>query len=496
MTDNIAHPSSTSDRSRWIALVVLCVGMLMIVLDATIVNVALPDIQSDLGFSQSSLAWVVNAYLISFGGLLLFAGRLGDLLGRRDVFMAGLGLFTAASLACGLSDSQSVLVVARFIQGIGGALTSAVILGMIVTMFPEPGEQAKAIGVYSFVASAGGSIGLLAGGAITEAINWHWIFIVNLPIAIVTGTLALRYLGRDRGLGFSQGADLPGAGMLVAALMIGVYAIVEASNHGWGSLHTLGFGAGAVALMIGFVAREATAANPLVPLRIFRSRNLSGANAIQALMVAGMYGMFFLGALYLQKVLGFDSLEVGLAFLPVTAIIGTLSLGFSAKLNLRFGAKATLVPGLAFVAAGLALFSQITADGSYWTEVLPGMVLIGIGAGLSFPSVMTLAMTGVRPEEAGLASGLVNTTLQVGGALGLAVLATLSTSRTSNLVGDGHSAASALTSGYRLAFVVGAALVLGAVALAITVLRTPPAATEEAAVEEATAEPAFSSEAA
>ena len=494
--DNIANSSSNSDRSRWIALVVLCVGMLMIVLDATIVNVALPSIQSDLGFSQSSLAWVINAYLITFGGLLLLAGRLGDLLGRRDVFLSGLVLFTAASLACGVADSQTVLVVSRFVQGIGGALTSAVILGMIVTMFPEPGEQAKAIGVYSFVASAGGSIGLLAGGAITEAINWHWIFIVNLPIAVVTGVLAMRYLSRDRGMGFAQGADLPGAGLIVASLMMGVYAIVEASNYGWGSAHTLGFGAGAIALLVGFVAREARAANPLVPLRIFRSRNLSGANVVQALMVAGMYGMFFLGALYLQKVLGFDSLEVGLAFLPVTAIIGTLSLGFSAKLNLRYGAKATLVPGLVSVGAGLALFSQISVDGSYWSEVLPAMVLVGIGAGLSFPSVMTLAMTGVRPEEAGLASGLVNTTLQVGGALGLAVLATLSTSRTTNLVNGGEGSHAALTSGYQLAFIVGAGLLVGAVVVALTVIRSGPQATEAAAVESAEAEPAFSSEAA
>jgi EmrB/QacA subfamily drug resistance transporter len=495
-THNIADSPSTSDRSRWIALVVLCVGMLMIVLDSTIVNVALPKIQTDLGFSQSSLAWVVNAYLISFGGLLLFAGRLGDLLGRRDIFMAGLVLFTGASLACGLADSQTVLVIARFIQGIGGALASAVILGMIVTMFPEPGEQAKAIGVYAFVASAGGSIGLLAGGAITQAINWHWIFIVNLPIAVLTGVLALRYLDRDRGFGLSKGADLPGAGLIVGALMVGVYAIVEASDYGWGSAHTLGFGAGAVALLVGFIVRESRAADPLVPLRIFRSRNLSGANAIQALMVAGMYGMFFLGALYLQKVLGFDSLEVGLGFIPVTAIIGTLALGISPKLIMRFGARSTLIPGLVSVAAGLALFSRISVDGSYWAEVLPGMVLIGLGAGLSFPSLMTLAMGGVRPEEAGLASGLVNTTLQVGGALGLAVLATLSTSRTTNLVSDGHTAASALTSGYKLAFLVGAVLVLGAVAIAAAVLRPSPAADEAAALDAAEAEPAFSSEAA
>jgi EmrB/QacA subfamily drug resistance transporter len=468
--------------------------MLMIVLDATIVNVALPKIQTDLGFSQSSLAWVVNAYLISFGGLLL-AGRLGDLLGRRDVFLTGLGLFTAASLACGLADSQSVLVVARFIQGIGGALTSAVILGMIVTMFPERGEQAKAIGVYSFVASAGGSIGLLAGGAITQVINWHWIFIVNLPIALVTGIFAMRVLKRDRGIGLSGGADLPGATFIVTAVMMGVYAIVEATNYGWGSAHTLGFGAGAVALLAAFVVREQRAANPLVPLEIFRSRNLSGANAIQALMVAGIYAMFFLGALYLQKVLGFDSLEVGLAFIPMTAIIGILSLGFSAKLNMRFGARATLLPGLVSVGAGLLFLSQISADGSYWSEVLPAMVLVGIGAGLSFPSIMTLAMTGVKPEEAGLASGLVNTTMQVGGALGLAVLATLSTSRTTNLVAGGDSTASALTSGYKLAFVIAAGLLLAALGIALAVLRPEPAADEAQAIESAEAEPVFSSEA-
>ena len=487
-----AQASPSSDRSRWIALVVLCVGMLMIVLDATIVNVALPSIQDDLGFSQSSLAWVVNAYLIAFGGLLLLAGRLGDLIGRRSVFLAGLAVFTLASLACGLAQSQEVLVVARFVQGVGGALTSAVILGMIVTMFSEPSEQAKAIGVYSFVASAGGSIGLLAGGAITEAINWHWIFFVNLPIAAATGLFALRVLQRDRGLGLGQGADVPGALLIVAALMLGVYTIVEVTNYGWGSLHTLGFGAGAVALLAAFLLRESRARNPLVPLRIFRSRNLAGANAIQSLMVAGMFGMFFLGALFLQRVLGFDSLEVGLAFLPVTGLIGLLSLGFSAKLNLRFGPRATLLPGLGLVAAGLLFLSQISADGSYWAEVLPAMALIGAGAGLSFPSLMSLAMGGVAPEEAGLASGLVNTSLQVGGALGLAVLATLATNRTTDLLAGGDSTAVALTDGYRLAFLIAAGLVGLAVAVAALVLEPLKAPAE---VDEL-AEPAFSSEAA
>ncbi|MGN6203123.1 MAG: MFS transporter [Solirubrobacterales bacterium] len=478
------------------ALVVLCIGMLMIVLDATIVNVALPAIQDDLGFSQSSLAWVVNAYLIAFGGLLLLAGRFGDLLGRRDVFLSGLTLFTLASLLCGVAQTEEMLVVARFVQGIGGALTSAVILGMIVTMFPEPREQAKAIGVYSFVASAGGSIGLLLGGFLTEAISWHWIFFVNLPIAAITAVFSLRLLQRDKGLGLDQGADVPGALLIVASLMLGVYTIVEASNYGWGSAHTLGFGAGAALLLAGFVIRESRAANPLVPLQTFRSRNLTGANVIQALMVAGMFGMFFLGALYLQRVLGFDSLEVGLAFLPVTAIIGTLSLGFSAKLNLRFGPRATLIPGLVAIAAGLLLFSQISVDGSYFADVLPAMVLIGTGAGLSFPSVMSLAMSGVAREDAGLASGLVNTTLQVGGAIGLAVLATMSTNRTSDLLAEGASADSALTDGYRLAFLIGAGIALVAVAVAATVLRPAPAGQEAVAEPDEAVQPVLSSEAA
>ncbi|MDQ5833931.1 MAG: MFS transporter, partial [Actinomycetota bacterium] len=303
MTENLHQ---TDDRSRWIALVVLCVGMLMIVLDATVVNVALPSIQTDLGFTQSSLAWVVNAYLIAFGGLLLLAGRLGDLISRRGVFLAGLGVFTVASLVCGLAQSQELLVAARFVQGVGGAMTSAVILGMIVTMFPEPREQAKAIGVYSFVASAGGSVGLLAGGVLTQAINWHWIFFVNIPIGIATAVFALRLLDKDKGLGFGRGADVLGAVLITGALMLLVYTIVKpAADYGWGAGRTLGLGVASLALLVAFVVREATARNPLIPLRIFRSRNVSGANAIQALFVAGMFSLFFLGALYLQRVLGY-----------------------------------------------------------------------------------------------------------------------------------------------------------------------------------------------
>src|SRR5881394_870415 len=394
-----------SDRSRWIALYVLCTGMLMIVLDATVVNVALPTIQDDLGFSQSSLAWVINAYLIAFGGLLLLAGRLGDLISRRGTFLAGLGVFTAASLLCGAAQSQEVLVAARFVQGVGGAMTSAVILGMIVTMFPEPRDQAKAIGVYGFVASAGGSIGLLAGGVLTQSINWHWIFFVNLPIGIATAVLAVRLISPERGAGFGQGADVLGAVLITGALMLLVYTIVKpAAEDGWGAGSTLGLGALSLALIAAFVAREATARNPLIPLRIFRSRNVSGANAIQALTVAGMFGTFFLGALYLQRVLGYDALETGLAFLPTTLVMGGLSIGYAERLIMRFGGRGALIPGLVLIAAGLLLFTRAPVAGSYVEHVLPVMVLLGAGAGLSFPALMTLSMSGATESDAGLAS--------------------------------------------------------------------------------------------
>jgi EmrB/QacA subfamily drug resistance transporter len=483
-----------SERRKWMALVVLCVGMLMIILDSTIVNVALPSIQSDLGFSQANLAWVVNAYLIAFGGLLLLAGRVGDLIGRKSVFMVGLAIFTAASLVCGLAQSQEVLIAARFIQGVGGALTSGVILGIIVTMFPDPREQAKAIGVYSFVASAGASIGLLAGGVLTQGINWHWIFFVNLPIGAATALLAVRLVDRDAGIGLRQGADVLGAVLVTAALMLGVYTILEAGDYGWGSLHTLGLGAVSVALLAAFLLRQSRSSSPLVQLRIFRSRNVSGANVIQMLMVAGLFGMFFLSVLYLQRVLGYDAIETGLAFLPVSVLIGVLSLGFSARLNTRFGARATLIPGLVLLAGALALFARVPVDGTYVADLLPSMVMFGIGAGLSFPSLMTLAMSGATRSDAGLASGLVNTSLQVGGALGLAILATLATSRTEDLLASGEPTASALTDGYQLAFIVAAGLVVAAIVIALTVLRSErtAAAEVEAQAEVGEENPAFS----
>src|SRR3954471_19420141 len=356
---------AAAERRNWLALYVLCVGMLMIVLDATIVNVALPSIQEDLGFSQNDLAWVANAYLIAFGGLLLLSGRIGDLIGQRRIFLIGLGVFTGASLLCALAQSQGVLIGARFVQGVGGALTSAVILGMIVTMFPEPREQAKAIGAYTFVAVAGGSIGLLAGGVLTQSINWHWIFFVNIPIGVATALLAIRLVPDREGIGLTAGADLPGAALLTGGLMLGVYALLGVAEKGWGSTQTLGLGAISLTLLAVFLARQARVANPLMPLRLFRSPNVAGANLVQALLVVGMFGMFFLGALYMQRILGYDALQVGLAYLPLTVVMGTMSFRFTARLNLRFGPQATLVPAMVCIVAGLLLLARTPVDASY-----------------------------------------------------------------------------------------------------------------------------------
>jgi EmrB/QacA subfamily drug resistance transporter len=467
-----------SDASRWAALYVLCAGMLMVVLDATIVNVALPSIQDDLGFDQSNLAWVVNAYLIAFGGLLLLAGRIGDLIGQRRIFLLGLATFTIASLLCAVAVNQGMLIAARFVQGVGGALTSAVILGMIVTMFPQPRDQAKAIGIYTFVAVAGGSIGLLAGGALTELINWHWIFFINLPVGIATALAAVRLVPDRPGIGLAHGADLPGAAILTGGLMLGVYAILEVGEYGWGSAHTLALGGIAVVLIAAFVRRQARIANPLMPLRLFRSRNVAGANLVQALLVVGMFGMFFLGALYLQRILGYGALEVGLAFLPSTIVMGAMSFRVSAALNMRYGPRATLLPAMAAIALGTLLFARTPVDASYVVDVMPPMILFGLGAGLAFPSLMTLAMSGATPSDSGLASGLVNTSVQVGGAIGLAVLATLATERTDGLVAAGEPLAEALNSGYHLAYGIGAALVGVAMVIAVAVLRSPEPAAE------------------
>jgi MFS family permease len=390
-----------------------------------------------------------------------------------------------------------MLIAGRFLAGVGGALSSAVVLGMIVTMFPAPRDQAKAIGVYGFVASAGGSIGLLLGGALTQAISWHWIFIINLPIGIATAYGALRLVENRPGIGFKAGADIPGAALITSSLMIGVYAILGVSEHGWGAPQTLILSAVSFVLGAAFVARQARIENPLMPLRLFRHRNVVGANLIQAFLVAGMFGMFFLGALYLQRILGYDALEVGLAFLPATIVMGTMSLGFSEKLIMRFGPRTTLIPGVIIVGIGLLLFARTPVDGDYLTDLLAPMLLIGLGVGTAFPSLMTLAMSGATPEDSGLASGLVNTSMQVGGAIGLAVLATLATERTDSKLADGVGQLAALNSGYHLAYVIGAILVGLAVVIAITVLREVPMPSPEEMAEHAQqptaeSEPAYS----
>jgi EmrB/QacA subfamily drug resistance transporter len=463
MTDRLA----LRPENRWFALVVLCVGFLMIVLDSTIVNVALPSIQADLGLSAGGLAWVVNAYLIAFGGLLLLAGRVGDLVGRRQVFLAGLALFTFASLLCGLAAESWQLVAARFVQGVGGALASAVILGMIVTMFPEAREQARAIAVFSFVGSAGASLGLLLGGVLTQLLNWHWIFIVNVPIGAAAFFLASRLLAREAGLGWSAGADVPGAVLVTAALMLAVYTIVDAESWLLGGI--------AFALLGLFVVRQATAARPLLRLGLLRSRDVAGANLIQMVAVAGMLGMSFLAVLYLQRVLGYDAFTTGVSFLPISLAIGAFSLGLSARLILRFGARLVLLPALALMSGGLFLLGQAGVDGRYWVDVLPALLLMGVGAGLVIPALMTLAMTGVAPDDAGFASGLVNTTQQVGGAFGIAILASVA-ARESGGATDPVS----LVAGYSAAFELAAAFAAAALVLGVVVLRRRRAVAEPA----------------
>ncbi len=468
------------ERARWVALYVLCTGMLMIVLDVTVVNVALPSIQEDLGFSDSALAWVVNAYLVPFGGLLLLAGRLGDLVGRTRVFTVGLAIFVVASLLCGAAQSQAWLVAARFLQGIGGALTSSVILGAIVTMFPEPKEQARAIGVFTFVAVSGGTIGLLVGGVLTQAISWHWIFLVNLPIGVATFVAALRWLPRESVRPAGSSADVAGAVLVTSAVMLLVFALVGSEAHGLTSARTLGLVALALALAVGFVWRESTAAHPLVRLGMFRARAVVGANVVMALTMAGLFAIGFMAALYLQRVLGYSPLEVGAAFLPATLVMAALSLRFTAPLIDRFGPRPVLVAGLVVTALSLAGFAVLPVDASYGL-VAPAMVLHGLGAGIAFPALMMLAMAGVPQEDAGLASGIVNTTQQVGGAIGLAVLATAAAARSDALAAGGASTAVALTGGYHLAFWAGAVSVVGAVLVAVLVLRPSPSVGQDPA---------------
>jgi EmrB/QacA subfamily drug resistance transporter len=457
-------------RARWLALWVLCLGDLMIVLDGTIVNVALPSIRDDLGFSQTSLAWVVNAYLLTFGGFLLLGGRLGDLFGQRRMFLIGIGLFTAASLACGLATSQGQLVASRAIQGLGGALVSAVALSLVMTLFTEQAERAKAMGIFGFVLSGGGVAGVLLGGVLTDVLNWHWIFLVNIPVGAIVFFLSLRLLPPAPAAAESPRLDVAGAVTVTASLMLAVYAIVNGNETGWTSGETLGLLGGALALLATFFVIETRISSPLVPLGLFRNRNVASANSIGVLMAAGMFAYFFFSALYLQQVLGYTPLEVGLAYLPSMVIWGASSL-YSDKLVMRFGIKTPLVTGLGLMALSLVLFARTPVDGNFVLDVLPATIAVGLGAGIGFNPILLAAMSGVAPQEAGLASGVVNTSFMMGGALGLAVLASLADSRTTSLVDGGGNALAALNSGYHVAFLVGTVFLVGAGVLAALLLK-------------------------
>jgi EmrB/QacA subfamily drug resistance transporter len=458
-------------RSRWLALIVLCLGDLMIVLDSTIVNVALPSIRDDLGFTQESLAWVVNAYLLTFGGFLLLGGRLGDLFGQRRLFLIGITLFTLASLACGLSTSQEALVVSRAIQGLGGAVVSAVALSLIMTLFTEPADRAKAMGIFGFVLSGGGTVGVLLGGVLTDSLNWHWIFLVNIPVGIGVFVLTMALLPSTRGHATGR-VDIVGAVTVTSALILAVYAIVNGNDAGWTSGQTLGLLGAAVVLLAAFLAIELRAAAPLMPLGLFRIRNVSTANVVGVLMAAGLFAYFFLSALYLQEVLGYSPMEVGLAYLPSTVLWGASSLFLSDRLVLRFGIKPPLVAGLALMALGLVLLARTPVDGSFLVDVLPPTLAVGLGAGIGFNPLLLAAMSGVAPTESGLASGVVNTGFMMGGALGLAILASLAASRTDNLAASGDDPLVALNGGYHAAFLVGALFVVASAVVAGALLRS------------------------
>jgi EmrB/QacA subfamily drug resistance transporter len=488
---NLASPTTPIDqRRRWMALVVVCLAQLMIVLDTTIVNVALPSIQHDLHFTQGNLTWVINAFLITFGSFLLLAGRLGDLLGRKRVFLFGVVVFTAASALCGAAPSQGFLIAARFVQGIGAAMQASVILAIIVTEFPEPRDRARAMSAYVFVAVAGGSLGLLAGGVLTQALNWHWIFFVNLPIGIATVALGRALIPQDHGLGIEHGVDWLGSVLVTGSLMTGVYAIVQATAHGWGSSQVLGFGALAAALMAAFVTLESRISNPIMPLRILRLRGLVGSSLVRGFLVTGMYSTFFLGTLYLEHVLHYSALETGLAFMPWTITVGILSLGITARLVERFGPMRVLIAGMGSVIVGLLLLRSAGAGTSFFPTLFLAYFAIGLGIGSSFMPLLTMAMADVPASDAGLGSGIVNVSQQVAGAFGLAVLGTIATNHSNALVAQHHALTSSLLSGYHLAFAIGAVTIVVGILTALAVLRTREAPVAVAVEREIEPEPA------
>ncbi|HEX7641228.1 MAG TPA: DHA2 family efflux MFS transporter permease subunit [Burkholderiaceae bacterium] len=468
--------ASLSTRQRWEALAVLCLGVLMIVLDTTIVNVALPSIRTDLGFNEATLVWVVNAYMLTFGGFLLLGGRLGDLYGHRRLFLIGIVVFTAASAACGLSYSQVMLVVARAMQGLGGAVVSAVALSLMMNLFPEPAERARAMGVYSFVCAGGGSIGAIAGGLLTNLLNWHWIFLVNLPIGIAVYFACLRLVPPARSQAVPGKLDLGGAVTVTMALMLAVYAIVNGNEAGWQSVQTLGLLGSALLCFIVFLLVESRSEAPLVPLSMFRRRNLSTASAAGMLWSAAMFAWFFISALYMQLILGYQPLQVGLAFLPANLIMAAFSLGLSARIVMRFGITRPLVAGLLLATAGLVLFAQADLHGDFLTQILPSMLLLGVGAGMGFNPLLLAAMNDVGAKDSGLASGVVNTAFMMGGALGLAILASIAGAETQHALAIGRNNAAALVAGYHLAFLVGAVFALIAALLSAALIRARQAA--------------------
>jgi EmrB/QacA subfamily drug resistance transporter len=470
-TASPAVSTSSADRRRWATLAVVCLAQLMIVLDVTIVNVALPSIQQDLHFSQGDLTWVVNAFLVSFGSLLLLAGRVGDLVGRKRVFLAGLITFTGASLLCGVAPSEGALVGARFLQGIGAAAQASVILAIIVTEFPEAVERARAMSAYVFVSVAGGSIGLLAGGLLTHALSWHWVFFVNLPIGLATLALGHRLIRADTGLGLEHGVDWVGSVLVTVSLMSAIYAIVEATSHGWLSFQVAGVGGIAAVLMAAFLALEARIENPIMPLRILRLRGLVNASLVRGFLVTGMYSTFFLGTLYLEHVRHYSALQTGAAFLPWTLTVAVLSQGITARLVARFGALPVLTSGMATAAAGLLLFATVGPDTAFFPTIFLACFAIGLGIGTAFMPLLTLAMADVPAEDAGLGSGITNLSQQIGGALGLAVLSTVAANHTKGLLADHDGLTSALIGGYQLAFISGALAIGAGMVLAFALLR-------------------------
>ena len=468
MTDTLTSSPGITSRRRWIALIVVCLAMLMNALDSSIVNVALPSIQRDLHFSQANLTWVVDAYLIAFGSFLLLAGRLGDLLGRKKVFLSGVALFTLSSLICSIAQNQATLITARFFQGMGGAISTSVIVAIIVTEFSGAAERAKAMSAYMFVAVGGGSIGLLVGGLLTQAVNWHWIFVINVPIGVTTLVLGSMLIKENEGLGVRAGLDIKGSLLMTVSLIVGIYAIVTASTYGWLTAHTLGFAAASIVLMVGFFLLESRIEKPIMPMRILKLRSLTTSSIVRGLSFTAMYAVFFFGALYLERVMGYDPLRTGIAFLPLTLAMAIMSLGVTSRLLARFGPMKLLIPGMIAVIVGLLVLARADTHAVYAASILPAFLLLGVGMSVSAVPLLTIAMADVPRSDAGVASGVVNVSMWLASSAGLAVFGTLAASRTTSLLRGGSSNAEALVGGYHETFFIGA--ILAALALLVTVL--------------------------